>query len=124
MLEPEPRRIDERCKATGEAWRPRCVRRRSTEDAFSMTTPTSDEKSGSRHESPSRVPSPGAVDLEPLLQKLKLLGFGLYGLQQYGRNATLDVEDIGPFYRLAEEIESDVLELQRKLAPAESTETS
>ena len=38
--------------------------------------------------------------------------------------ANLDVEDIGPFYRLAEEIESDVLELQRKLAPADSTETS
>jgi hypothetical protein len=89
-----------------------------------MTTPMSDKEAGSRHESPARVSSPGAVDLEPLLQKLKLLGFGLYGLQQYGRNASLDVEDIGPFYRLAEEIESDVLELQRKLAPAESTETS
>ncbi|HEX7548287.1 MAG TPA: hypothetical protein VF417_04755 [Candidatus Methylomirabilis sp.] len=89
-----------------------------------MTTPTRDEETGGRHESPPRVPSPGAVDLEPLLQKLKLLGFGLYGLQQYGRNAILDVEDIGPFYRLAEEFESDVLELQRKLAPAESTETS
>ena len=38
--------------------------------------------------------------------------------------ANLDVEDIGPFYRLAEEIESDVLELQRKLAPADSAETS
>jgi hypothetical protein len=89
-----------------------------------MTTPTSDEEVGSRHESPPRAPSPAAVDLEPLLQKLKLLGFGLYGLQQYGRNATLDVDDIGPFYRLAEEIESDVLELQRKLTPAESAETS
>jgi len=89
-----------------------------------MTTPTSDEETGSRHETLPRAPSPGAVDLEPLLLKLKLLGFGLYGLQQYGRNASLDVEDIGPFYRLAEEIESDVLELQRKLAPAESTETS
>ena len=89
-----------------------------------MTTPTSGEETGSRHESPLGVPSPAVIDLEPLLQKLKLLGFGLYGLQQYGRNANLDVEDIGPFYRLAEEIESDVLELQRKLAPAESTETS
>jgi hypothetical protein len=89
-----------------------------------MTTPTSDEEIGSRHESPPRAASAGAVDLEPLLQKLKLLEFGLYGLQQYGRNANLDVEDIGPFYRLAEEIESDVLELQRKLDPADSAETS
>jgi hypothetical protein len=89
-----------------------------------MATPTSDQETGSRHESPPREPSAGAVDLEPLLQKLKLLEFGLYGLQQYGRNANLDVEDIGPFYRLAEEIESDVLELQRKLAPADSAETS
>lgn len=89
-----------------------------------MRTPTSGEETGSRHESPPRAPSPGAIDLEPLLQKLKLLGFGLYGLQQYGRNASLDVEDIGPFYRLAEEIESDILELQRKLAPADSTGTS
>ena len=88
-----------------------------------MTTPTSDGETGSRPESSPRAPSPTVVDLEPLLQKLKLLQFGLYGLQQYGRNAPLDVEDIGPFYRLAEEIESDVLELQRKLAPAESTET-
>lgn len=89
-----------------------------------MGTPTSDEETGGRHESPSRAPSPGAIDLEPILQKLKLLEFGLYGLQQYGRNADLDVEDIGPFYRLAEEIESDILDLQRKLAPADSAETS
>jgi hypothetical protein len=100
------------------------VGRRLTEDAVNMTTPSSDEETGSRHESPPRAPSPGSVDLEPLLQKLKLLEFGLFGLQQYGRNAPLDVEDIGPFYRLAEEIESDVLELQRKLTPTESTETS
>jgi hypothetical protein len=53
--------------------------------------------------------------LEPILQKLKLLEFGLFGLQQYGRNAPLDVEDIGPFYRLAEEIGGDVLALQRRL---------
>ena len=32
--------------------------------------------------------------LEPILQKLKLLEFGLFGLQQYGRNAALDVEDL------------------------------
>ena len=89
-----------------------------------MTTPTSDEETGSRQGSPPRAPYPVAVDLEPLLQKLKLLGFGLYGLQQYGRNAPLDVEDIGPFYRLADEIENDVLELQRKLTPPDSTEAS
>jgi hypothetical protein len=53
--------------------------------------------------------------LEPIFQKLKLLEFGLFGLQQYGRNASLDVEDIGPFYRLAEEIGGDVLALQRRL---------
>jgi len=57
----------------------------------------------------------GADALEPILQKLKLLEFGLFGLQQYGRNASLDVEDIGPFYRLAEEIGGDVLALQRRL---------
>ena len=60
--------------------------------------------------------SPLCADaLEPILQKLKLLEFGLFGLQQYGRNASLDVEDIGPFYRLAEEIGGDVLALQRRL---------
>ncbi len=52
-----------------------------------------------------------------ILQKLKLLEFGLYGLQQYGRSAPLDVEDLGPFYRLAEEIQGDVLALQDRLAP-------
>lgn len=56
-------------------------------------------------------------DFEAILQKLKLLEFGLYGLQQTGRGATPDVEDLGPFFRLAEEIESDVLELQRRLGP-------
>jgi hypothetical protein len=56
-----------------------------------------------------------AGDLDLVLQKLKLLQFGLYGLQQYGRHASLDVEDIGPFFRLAEEIEADVLALQSRL---------
>ncbi len=65
-----------------------------------------------------------ADDLEGLVQKLKLLEFGLYGLQQYGRNAPLDVEDIGPFCRLAEEIESDVLALQRGMTPAEHEDAS
>jgi hypothetical protein len=71
---------------------------------------------------PAAIPSPRAVvsslcsdALEPILQKLKLLEFGLFGLQQYGRNASLDVEDISPFYRLAEEIGGDVLALQRRL---------
>ena len=62
--------------------------------------------------------SPGSLapeELDPILEKLKLLEFGLYGLQQYRRSSGLDDEDIGPFYRLAEEIGGDVLELQRKL---------
>ncbi|HSB82525.1 MAG TPA: hypothetical protein VLM91_27435 [Candidatus Methylomirabilis sp.] len=54
-------------------------------------------------------------DLDPILEKLKLLEFGLYGLQQYRRSSGMDDEDIGPFYRLAEEIGGDVLELQRRL---------
>ena len=57
-----------------------------------------------------------AVDFGQVLEKLKLLQFGLFGLQQYGKNAPVDVEDLGPFYRLAEEIESDVLDLARRLA--------
>jgi hypothetical protein len=65
-----------------------------------------------------------AADLEMLTQKLKLLEFGLYGLQQYGRNAPLDAEDIGPFCRLAEEIESDVLALIRRLTPSEAADPS
>jgi hypothetical protein len=71
---------------------------------------------------PAATPPPRAAispldsdTLEPILQKLKLLEFGLFGLQQYGRNASLDVEDIGPFYRLAEEIGGDLLALQRRL---------
>lgn len=63
------------------------------------------------------APAPDAPELEVILRKLKLLEHGLYGLQQYGRNAPLDVEDIGPFYRLAEEIESDVLALQQRRGP-------
>jgi hypothetical protein len=54
-------------------------------------------------------------DLDPILEKLKLLEFGLYGLQQYRRSAGMDDEDIGPFYRLAEEVGSDLLEFQRRL---------
>ena len=53
--------------------------------------------------------------LEPILRKLKLLEFGLYGLQQYGRNAPVDIEDLGPFYRLAEEISGDLLAIQARL---------
>jgi hypothetical protein len=64
-----------------------------------------------------RTSLPDAVDLEAVLQKLKLLEHGLFGLQQYGRNAPLDVEDIGPFYRLAEEIGSDLTALCRRLEP-------
>jgi hypothetical protein len=63
-----------------------------------------------------------AADLDGILQKLKLLEFGLFGLQQYGRNARLDVEDLGPFYRLTEEIASDVLALQQRLAPGVRSE--
>jgi hypothetical protein len=59
--------------------------------------------------------------LDGILQKIKLLEFGLYGLQQYGRNAPLDVEDIGPFYRLAEEIESDVLAIRERLTACPAT---
>jgi hypothetical protein len=79
-------------------------------------------KPAGQEPSPAATPSycaglsPLCADaLEPILQKLKLLEFGLFGLQQFGRNASLDVEDIGPFYRLAEEIGGDVLTLQRRL---------
>ncbi len=60
------------------------------------------------------------ADFEGVLEKLKLLQFGLFGLQQWGREAPLDVEDIGPFTRLAEEIESDLLLLQQRLPPPET----
>lgn len=66
--------------------------------------------------------SMGADDFDVILQKLKLLEFGLYGLQQYGRSAPLDVEDLGPFFRLAEEIQGDVLALQERLAPPPMSE--
>jgi hypothetical protein len=80
------------------------------------TKPAGQEPGSAVIPSPRAVISPLYSDaLEPILQKLKLLEFGLFGLQQYGRNASLDVEDIGPFYRLAEEIGGDVLALQRRL---------
>jgi len=66
--------------------------------------------------------STGADEFDVILQKLKLLEFGLYGLQQYGRTAPLDVEDLGPFYRLAEEIQGDVLALQERLVPQPTAE--
>ncbi len=58
---------------------------------------------------------PTQAEFAGVLEKLKLLQFGLFGLQQYGKNAPLDVEDLGPFFRLAEEIESDLLVLTRRL---------
>ena len=82
-----------------------------------MTTPTIGADDSSSANPRERGMPLCADDLEALVQKLKLLEFGLYGLRQYGRNAPLDVEDIGPFCRLAEEIESDVLELQRRVTP-------
>jgi hypothetical protein len=57
-----------------------------------------------------------AEDLEPILEKLKLLEFGLYGVQESARLAPLDVDDLGPFVRLAEEIGSDVEALRARLA--------
>jgi hypothetical protein len=70
-----------------------------------------------------RVPVPVREDaFDGILQKLKLLEFGLYGLQQYGRSVPLDVEDLGPFFRLAEEIQGDVLALQERLASRPMTE--
>lgn len=71
------------------------------------------------------VPSPAvnARDLDGILQKLKLLEFGLYGLQQYGQNAPFDPEDLGSFYRLAEEIQADVLTLQQRLAASSEPDT-
>ena len=71
----------------------------------------------------ARVPASVRDDaFDGILQKLKLLEFGLYGLQQFGRSVPLDVEDLGPFYRLAEEIQGDVLALQERLAPRPMTE--
>ncbi len=39
-------------------------------------------------------------------------------VRQSGRFAVLDLEDLGPFYRLAEEVGSDVLALQQRLVQA------
>ena len=69
----------------------------------------------SRPDSPPPAPRVGPEDFDLILQKLKLLEYGLYGLQQSGRFGVLDLEDLGPFYRLAEEVGSDVLALQRRL---------
>lgn len=55
--------------------------------------------------------------LEAIQHKLKLLEFGLYGLQQLGRRASVDLEDLGPFYRLAEEIGTDLAALRERLCP-------
>ncbi len=60
-------------------------------------------------------PRVSAEDLDAIVQKLKLLEFGLYGLQESGRISPLDVEDLGPFVRLAEEIGSDVEALRGRL---------
>lgn len=60
-------------------------------------------------------------EFEGILQKLKLLEYGLYGLQQLGRSAPLDAEDLGPFFRLAEEIQGDVLALRERLVPPGTT---
>jgi hypothetical protein len=67
---------------------------------------------------PSRV---SAEDLDAIVHKLKLLEFGLYGLQESGRISPLDIEDLGPFVRLAEEIGSDVAALQGRLEAPRQT---
>ncbi len=76
-------------------------------------------------ERPSAQPARGrpleSGDFDGVLEKLKLLEFGLFGLQQLGRSDAVGAEDIGPFTRLAEEIESDVLDLQQRLLPHRST---
>lgn len=54
-------------------------------------------------------------DLDSLGEKLKLLEFGLYGLQESARLTPLDPDDLGPFVRLAEEIGSDVEALRARL---------
>jgi hypothetical protein len=60
-------------------------------------------------------------DFDPILEKLKLLEFGLYGVQESGRLAPLDIDDLGPFVRLAEEIGSDVEALRARLLASERT---
>jgi hypothetical protein len=89
-----------------------------------MTIPRTDAETRADTTPCEQRTSLSSADLERLAQKLKLLEYGLYGLQQYGRNAPLDVEDIGPFCRLAEEIESDVLALIRRLTPFEAADPS
>ena len=88
-----------------------------------MSHRSTDDADAARPGRGAQMPSSMEVDdFDVILQKLKLLEFGLYGLQQYGRSAPLDVEDLGPFYRLAEEIQGDVLALQERLAPRPITE--
>jgi hypothetical protein len=74
--------------------------------------------------SPAAGPAPGpptdpAVEaaLEAILQKVKILEFGLYGLQQLGRRDSGAPEDLGPFYRLAEEIGTDIMALRTHVLP-------
>jgi hypothetical protein len=55
-------------------------------------------------------------DFDAIAEKLKLLEFGLYGLQEAGRVAPVDADDLGPFVRLSEEIGSDVEALRARLA--------
>jgi hypothetical protein len=55
-------------------------------------------------------------DFDAIAEKLKLLEFGLYGLQASGRVAPLDADDLGPFVRLAEEIGSDIEALRARVA--------
>jgi hypothetical protein len=79
-----------------------------------------DTRRGRRKAGPGEAPAPSgsritADDFDPIVQKLKLLEFGLYGLQESGRISPLDIEDLGPFVRLAEEIGSDVEALQGRL---------
>ncbi len=67
---------------------------------------------------PARI---AAEDLDAIAHKLKLLEFGLYGLQESGRISPLDIEDLGPFVRLAEEIGSDVEALRGRLESGRRT---
>jgi hypothetical protein len=70
------------------------------------------------------MPAPPRItpdDFDAIAEKLKLLEFGLFGLQASGRVAPLDVEDLGPFVRLAEEIGSDVESLRARLASTVKT---
>jgi hypothetical protein len=73
---------------------------------------------------PSAPGSAAADELDGVLRKLKLLEFGLYGLQQLGRTAPVDAEDLGPFYRLAEEIGSDLAALKERLLPSDPPESA